>query len=54
MSFLRGKCLNRLRSFFRKEPLDRELNEEFASHLEFAVEENIAQGMTPKRRGGRR
>ena len=48
MRFFAREMLNRLRSFFGKEPLDRELNEELASHLEFAVEENIAQGMTPE------
>ncbi len=48
MKVIAREMLNRLRSFFRKEPLDRELNEELASHLEFAAEENIAQGMTPE------
>ena len=37
---------NRLRSFFRKDPLDRELEEELASHLRLAVDENIAHGMS--------
>ncbi len=40
--------MNRLRSFFRKEPLDQELNAEMASHLEFAIEENLRQGMSPE------
>jgi predicted permease len=37
---------NRIRSFFRKGPLDQELNEEMTSHLEMAVEENIRGGMS--------
>jgi predicted permease len=37
---------NRIRSFFRKGPLDQELNEEMASHLEMAAEENIRRGMS--------
>jgi predicted permease len=40
--------LNRLRSFFRKDPLDHDLNAEMASHLEFAIEENLQRGMTPE------
>ena len=36
----------RLRSFFGKEPLDRDLDAEMASHLEFAIEENMQHGMT--------
>src|SRR5271165_500728 len=35
-----------LRSFFRKEPLDRDLNAEMASHLDFAIEENLQSGMS--------
>lgn len=42
------RALNRLRSFFRKNPLDQELNDELASHLDFAVEENIRSGMSPE------
>ncbi len=44
-SFLK-ETLNRIRSLFRKAPLDRELKEEMASHLEMAVEENIKRGMS--------
>jgi len=40
------RAVNRVRSFFRKEPLDQELNAEMASHLEFAVEENLRRGMS--------
>jgi predicted permease len=40
------EAFNRIRSFFRKGPLDQELNEEMTSHLEMAVEENIRGGMS--------
>src|ERR1700683_2988066 len=36
----------RVRAFFQKEPLDRELDTELASHLEMAIEENVRSGMT--------
>src|SRR5579863_10293854 len=39
------QALNRLRAFFRQEPLDRELDAEIASHLEFAIEENLQRGL---------
>jgi len=42
------ETFNRVRSFFRKDPLDRELNDEMASHLEMATEENIRRGMSPE------
>ncbi len=42
------RALNRLRSFFRKDPLDRDLNAEMAAHLEFAIEENLQRGMSPE------
>jgi predicted permease len=42
------EAFNRVRSFFRKHPHDQELNEEMAAHLEMAVEENIARGMSPE------
>ena len=35
----------RLGSFFRKQPLDRELDAEMQSHLELAVEENMKRGL---------
>lgn len=38
---------NRVQSFFRKAPLDDELNEELAAHIEFAVEENVRRGLAP-------
>ncbi|MGA8030646.1 MAG: ABC transporter permease [Bryobacteraceae bacterium] len=40
------EAFNRIRSLFRKDPLDRELNQEMVSHLEMAVEENIGRGMS--------
>ena len=43
--FLR-EAFNRIRALFRKAPLDQELNQEMASHLEMAVEENIGRGMS--------
>ena len=41
------EAFHRIRSFFRNDPLDRELNNELASHLEMATEENIRRGMSP-------
>ena len=46
MAYRFRQMLNRARSFFRKEPLDQELDAEMATHLEFAVEENIRRGMS--------
>ncbi|WP_308419037.1 ABC transporter permease [Silvibacterium dinghuense] len=37
-----------MRAFFHKPALDGELEQEMASHLEFAVEENLRQGMSPE------
>jgi predicted permease len=48
MRFSLREALNRLRSFFQKEPLDRELDTELDSHLEFAIEENVARGIAPE------
>ncbi len=42
------QALHRLSSFFRKEPLDRDLQAEMASHLEFAIEENLKRGLSPE------
>jgi len=39
------QALNRLRAFFRKEPLDSDLQAEMAAHLELAIEENLQRGM---------
>lgn len=38
--------LQRLGSFFRKQPLDRELDAEVASHIEMATEENLKRGLS--------
>jgi len=46
MSHSLREAFNRIRSFFRKDPLDRELDEEIATHVEMAVEENMARGMS--------
>jgi predicted permease len=43
-SFRQG--LQRLGSFFRKRPLDLELDAEMRSHLELAVEENLKRGLS--------
>jgi hypothetical protein len=40
------ETFNRVRSLFRSEQLDHEVNEEMASHLEMAVEENLRLGMS--------
>jgi putative ABC transport system permease protein len=37
----------RLRSLFRKDKLDRDLNDELASHLEMHIADNLRAGMTP-------
>ncbi|MDP9340282.1 MAG: permease prefix domain 1-containing protein, partial [Acidobacteriota bacterium] len=39
--------LSRLRDTFRKEKLDRELDEELRAHVEMRVAANLAAGMTP-------
>src|SRR5215831_8416258 len=38
----------RLRSFFRRSQLDRELDAEMSSHLELAIEENLRRGLSPE------
>ncbi len=45
MRDLLQEAFHRIRSFFRKAPLDHEWNEEMAAHLEMAVEENMARGI---------
>jgi len=42
------QALNRLRAFFRKEPLDRDLDAEMAAHLELAIDENLRRGIAPE------
>jgi len=48
MTFSFRESLFRLQSFARKKPLDQDLAEEMASHLQFAIEENIQNGMSPQ------
>ncbi|MGH9397039.1 MAG: ADOP family duplicated permease [Terriglobia bacterium] len=38
----------RMRAFFRKPELDRDLENELSSHVEMAVEENLSRGMGPQ------
>jgi len=45
VSYSLREAFNRARSFFRSDQLDHEVNEEMASHLEMAVEENLRRGM---------
>ena len=47
MSFLRN-ITRGLRSLFRKEEVDRELDEELRAYQEMATEEKIKQGMSRK------
>jgi putative ABC transport system permease protein len=47
MSFLRN-ITSGLRSLFRKEQVDRELDEELAAYLEMAAAEKMKQGMSGK------
>ena len=42
------QALARLRAFFRKAPLDRDLEAEMAAHLAFAIEENLRRGLSPE------
>jgi predicted permease len=42
------RAVQRLGSFFRKQPLDRELDAEMQSHLELAVDENLRRGLAPE------
>ena len=41
------QLLQRLRSFFRRAQLDRDLDAEMSSHLELAIEENLRRGLSP-------
>src|SRR2546426_7154347 len=40
------QAMSRLRAFFRKEPLDSDLDREMAAHLDLAIEENLQRGMS--------
>lgn len=48
MRHLLREAVNRVRAFLREDLLDRELDEEMASHLEMAVEENMRRGLSPE------
>jgi predicted permease len=48
MTFSFRESFFRMWSFARKKSLDADLAEEMASHLQFAIEENLQKGMTPK------
>ena len=48
MRFRLEELINRLRAFFRKVPMDRELEAEMAAHLDFATEENRRLGFPPE------
>ncbi|MGH9584028.1 MAG: permease prefix domain 1-containing protein, partial [Bryobacteraceae bacterium] len=39
---------HRALAFFQKAPLDRDFDAETAAHLEFAIEENVRNGMQPE------
>ena len=41
------QMLYRLLAFFRRSPLDRDLDDEVATHLELAMEENLERGFAP-------
>jgi hypothetical protein len=41
------ELLARLRSFLHKPARDKDLEQELSAHLAFAIEENIARGMSP-------
>ena len=47
MKWLRASWM-RLCSLFHKQQLERELNDELASHLEMHIEDNLRTGMTPE------
>ncbi|MEX2260660.1 MAG: ABC transporter permease [Bryobacteraceae bacterium] len=42
------ELLARLRSFFRKQARDEDLDQELSAHLDFAIEDNIRRGMAPE------
>ncbi len=45
--------LARILAFFQKSKLDSDLEAEVATHLDFAIEENLKQGMSPEEAGRR-
>jgi len=41
------RLLKRLWAFIRRTPLDDDLEDELAAHLQFAIDDNVARGMSP-------
>ncbi|WP_109489397.1 ABC transporter permease [Occallatibacter savannae] len=41
------RLIKRIWAFLRRKPLDDDLEDELAAHLQFAIEDNIARGMSP-------
>src|SRR5690349_25085618 len=41
------QSIHRLRSFFGRTELDRDLDAEISSHLQFAIKENLNRGLSP-------
>jgi len=48
MTFSFRESFLRFRAFIRPTPLDSDLDAEMASHLQFAIEENLKNGMSPR------
>jgi predicted permease len=48
MTFSFRESLLRIQSFARRKPLDDDLAKEMASHLQFAIDENMQKGMSPQ------
>ena len=48
MTFSFRESLLRIQSFARKKPLDEDLAEEMASHLQMLTDTFLAQGLTPR------
>jgi hypothetical protein len=44
----------RVRSVFRRDQTERELEAELSAHLELAIEENVNRGCHPRKRAGKR
>lgn len=45
---MNGRFLRRVRAFFTRRRLDRELDAELAAHLDLAIEENLERGLSPE------
>lgn len=53
MKFLK-LCAARLRALFRKQQMDREMNDEMRFHLEMQIKDNLEAGMSPEQARPRR